>query len=88
MLWIDKQTFLPTKAEYYSAQGKLYRRLEALEVREVAGIPTVMKARMEDLASGGSTVMGFTSVEYDRGIAEEIFTERYLRQPPREFIRR
>jgi len=88
LLWIDKKTFLPMKAEYYDAQGKVYRRLEALEVKDIDGIPTVMKARMEDLNTGGNTVMTFEKVEYNKGIPADTFTERYLRNPPREYIRR
>ncbi|MBE0617359.1 MAG: outer membrane lipoprotein-sorting protein, partial [Proteobacteria bacterium] len=87
-VWIDKKTFLPMKAEYTDAQGKVYRRLEALEVEDVSGIPTVMKARMTDLNSGGNTLMTFEKVAYNQGIAADIFTERYLRNPPREYIRR
>ncbi len=87
-IWIDKKTFLPVKAEYYDRQGKLYRRVLALEVKEVEGIPTVMKSKVEDLISGGNTVMIFKDVKYNRGISEKIFTERYLRKPPRKYIRR
>lgn len=87
-VWVDKKSFLPMAAEYTDAQGKVYRRLEALEVQDIAGVPTVMKARMEDRNTGGSTLMTFEQVEYDKGIPEEIFTERYLLNPPREYIRR
>ncbi len=87
-IWIDKKTFLPVKAEYYDRQGKMYRRVEALEVKDVEGIPTVMKSKVEDIASGGNTVMTFRDVKYNRGISEKIFTERYLRKPPRKYIRR
>jgi outer membrane lipoprotein-sorting protein len=87
-LWIDKKTFLPVKAEYTDAQGKVYRRVEALKIDTVGGYPTVLESRVDDLNSGGHTVMSFTTVEYDQGIPEDIFTERYLRKPPKEFIRR
>lgn len=87
-LWVDKAAFLPVKAEYYDADGKIYRRVEALETKEIDGIPTVVKSKVEDLSSGGSTVMSFKNIEYNKGISEDIFTERYLRKPPRKFIRR
>lgn len=88
MLWIEKSSFLPVKAEYYDAEGKIYRRVEALETKEIDGIPTVVKSKVEDLGAGGSTVMDFTKIEYNKGISEDIFSERYLRKPPREFISR
>ncbi len=87
-MWVDKQTYLPMKAEYLDKQGELYRVVEALEVEEVGGIPTVTKARVKDIPSGGATVMNFSGVKYDVGLDESIFTERYLRKPPRKYIRR
>lgn len=88
LIWIDKMTFLPVKAEYYDAQGEVYRRVEALEVKEIDGIPTVIRSRVQDLNTGGSTEMTFTKVQYNQGIGDDIFTERYLRNPPRKYIRR
>ena len=87
-LWIDKATFLPLKAEYTDSQGKVYRRVEALKTETVGGYPTVTESRVEDLNTGGNTVMSFSKVEYDQGVPENIFTERYLRKPPRKYIRR
>ncbi|MDW7712394.1 MAG: outer membrane lipoprotein-sorting protein [Deferrisomatales bacterium] len=87
-VWIDKETFLPMAAEYTDAQGKVYRRMEVLEVKDVGGYPTATKARIEDRNTGGSTLLAFDEVAYDQGISADIFTERYLRTPPREYIRR
>ncbi len=88
LIWIDKKTFLPVKAEYYNSRGKVYRRVEALEVREIDGIPTVTRSKVQDLDTGGNTEMTFTRIKYNQGISNEIFTERYLRNPPRKFISR
>ncbi len=88
LIWIDKNTFLPVKAEYYDAQGKVYRRVEALEVKQIDQIPTVTRSRVQDLNTGGSTEMTFTKIQYNQGISDDIFTERYLRNPPRKYIRR
>jgi outer membrane lipoprotein-sorting protein len=82
--WIDKATFMPTKAEYLDKQGKKYRVVEALEIKEINGHPTVIKSRVQDLASGSKTVSVFENVSYDLGLKEKIFTERYLRRAPRE----
>ncbi len=83
-VWIDKNTFMPMKAEYVDKQGRKYREVEALEVKEIQGRPTVVKSRVKDLQTGGETVSVFTEVTYDIGLDEKIFTERYLRRPPRE----
>lgn len=86
--WIDKQNFLPMKIEYLNAAGKEYRRVEVLEVQEIGGHPTVTTSRVMDLASGGQTDMQFRYIQYDLGFPEDIFTERSLRTPPREWLER
>ncbi|MCL7488695.1 MAG: outer membrane lipoprotein-sorting protein [Desulfobulbaceae bacterium] len=83
-MWIDRENFMPVKAEYYDKQDRKYRLMEALEVRSIQGHPTVVKSRASDLAGGGETVTEFNDIRYDLGLADSIFTERYLRRPPRE----
>jgi predicted RND superfamily exporter protein/outer membrane lipoprotein-sorting protein len=84
---IDKKTLLPVKMEYYDESGELYRTIEALEVGEFQGHPTVTKMKVSDLRSGGSTVSEFRNVQYDLGIPDDVFTERTLRSPSREWFR-
>lgn len=86
-VWIDRNTFMPLKAEYTDKQGQAYRLVEALQVEEIQGIPTVIKSRVRDLVGGGETVSIFSNITYDLGLEEKIFTERYLRRAPREVRR-
>jgi outer membrane lipoprotein-sorting protein len=82
--WVDKQNFMLVKAEYHDKEGRKYREVESLEIKNVQGFPTVVKARVRDLASGGTTVSIFKNIKYNIGLKDRIFTERYLRRPPRE----
>ncbi len=86
-VWIDKQTFLPMKAEYLDKNGKLFRRVEATNVETIQGHPTVLESRVDDIARGGHTINTFSNIQYDTGLKEMIFTERFLRRPPREATR-
>lgn len=86
--WIDRQTFLPMKIDYENAAGKLYRRVEVLEVEDIDGHPTVTTSRVTDLLTGGKTDMQFRYIKYDVGLPEQVFTERSLRNPPREWLDR
>lgn len=86
-VWIDKTTFLPRKAEYYDKNGKLYRRVEATKVQTIQGYPTVIESVASDLKAGSSTKNVFSNIKYDMGLKERIFTERFLRRPPREVTR-
>ncbi|MDZ8118129.1 outer membrane lipoprotein-sorting protein [Pontiella agarivorans] len=84
---IDKDTFLPRHAEYYDKTGKLYRTVEATKVETIQGYPTVIESVVSDLNTGGKTVNTFSDINYDIGLKENIFTERFLRRPPREVTR-
>lgn len=86
-VWINKESFIPTKAEYYNDQNKLIRVIEALEVIDIKGKPTVIKSMAKDIETGGKTTMEFTNVEYDIGLKEDIFAERYLRRAPVKWIK-
>lgn len=83
-VWIDKNTFMPVKAEYLDKGGRKYREVEALDVQVIDGHPTVTKSRVRDLETGGETVSVFSNIKYDIGLKENIFTERYLRRAPRQ----
>ncbi|MBI5415250.1 MAG: outer membrane lipoprotein-sorting protein [Candidatus Omnitrophica bacterium] len=84
--WIDKENFLPLKEEFYDKQNELYRRFEALEVKEDNGIPTATKRVMQNVKTGHRTEVTFQEVEYNAGIGDDIFSERYLRRPPLQWI--
>lgn len=86
--WIDKDSFLPVKGEYYDASGEVYRRMEVLEVEDIDGYPTATKMRMDNLDTGGHTLVEFRFSRYDIGVPEPVFTERSLRNPPREWLQR
>lgn len=86
LTWIDKENFIPIKGEYYGKDARLLKTMTVEEVVEIDGIPTVVKGRAT-LAEGGETVVEFTDVEYNLGIKENTFTERYLRKPPRKLIK-
>ncbi len=84
---IRKDNFVPVKFEYYDGTGKLFRTIEVLEIKDIQGYPTVTKARATNLETGGHTDLDYKSVEYNLGIPENIFTERYLRRPPKKWIK-
>jgi len=84
---IDMQTFLPRKIEYFDAKGRSIRTMEAKAMQVIGGYPTVTKIEVVDGVRGGTTVIEFTSVEYDLGLTPDVFTERSLRTPPRAWLR-
>ena len=87
VMYIHKTTFLPISTEYYDKQGVKYKTYTALAVDTIEGHPTIIKSEAKNLKTGGSTLMEYSSVQYDVGIPDDIFSERNLRKPPRKLLR-
>lgn len=85
--WISKESYLPLKVEYYDYNEKLYKVFTADEIKNIDGFPTITKRTMKNLQSGHKTVVSFQDVKYNIGLKDSIFTERYLRRPPRQYLR-
>ena len=87
MIWVDKEYLLPLKVEHYNKRNEMYKVFEALHIEIIQETPTIIKGIMKDLENKSQTIMEFKEVEYDLGIDDDIFTERYLRRPPGEWIK-
>ena len=76
------------RTDYYRDSGEVFRRMEVTAVETIDGYPTGTEVRMSDLDSGGYTVTQFRFSEYDVGLPDDIFSERSLRNPPRDWLQR
>ena len=85
-IWINDQTFLPEKAEYYKGET-LFRTVSADKVEVIDGFPTVIESKVENLETGSTTVNTFSNIKYNIGIPDDIFTERYLRRAPKDWLK-
>jgi hypothetical protein len=74
-MYIHKTTFLPISTEYYDKQGKKYKTYTALAVDTVDGRPTITKSEAKNLNTAGSTLMEYSSVQYDVGIPDKRMLE-------------
>ncbi len=86
-MWIHRESFLVTNTKYFDSNDEMYRQYEVLEADTIQGYPTVVKARMSDERIGGHTILEYSDVQYDIGLPDDIFTERYLRRAPRQYLR-
>ena len=82
--------YLQATSEFNFEKAAEYLDLRNLpeEVSEIGGHPTVTKSRVSDLDGDGRTDMQFRYIAYDLGLPDEVFTERSLRRPPREWLKR
>lgn len=86
-VYIHKTTFVPVQTEYFDRNGDKYRVYKALEVQTIQGYRTVTKSSMQDLRTGSTTTISYSNVGYDLGLPEDLFTERFLRRAPMEYLR-
>lgn len=95
LVYIDQRTFMPMKMEYFDKDGTLYRTIESVTIEDIKAkegdkevtYTTVTKSVVKDLKTGSTTTMTFSDIQYNIGLGDELFTERYLRRPPREAMR-
>jgi len=85
--YISQENFLPLVEKYFDKKDKLVRQFTAEEIQEVDGIVTMTARSMEDIKKGGKTVIRFSDISYDVGLDGTLFTERYLKNPPRKYIK-
>ena len=86
-MYIHKSSFIPVQVEYFDDKNVKYREAKALAVDTIQGFPTVTKASMENLRTGSKTVFSYSKVEYNIGLDDELFSERFLRNAPVKQLR-
>jgi hypothetical protein len=84
--WIDKTDFLPIKEEYYDKREELYKVFTADEIKAVKGFQTVTKRTMKNLKSHHMTQVSYLKTDYNVGLEDTLFSERFMKQPPRKWI--
>jgi len=86
-MYIHKDSFIPVQTEYFDKSGEKYRVATVSKVETIQGRTTVTQSSMEDLRTGSKTTVTYNRVEYDLGLPEDIFSERYLRRAPVDYLR-
>jgi outer membrane lipoprotein-sorting protein len=85
--WIDKKMMLPLREEYYDSKGKMIRVFTADKIELIGDFNTITQRTMENVKKKQRTTVSFDEIIYNAGITDDIFTERYLKTPPRKFIK-
>ena len=85
--WIDKGNFVLWKEEYYDKRGALFKVFTADEVKPIQGFPTTVKRTMKNVQTGHWSEAAYGEVKYNLGLADGVFSERSLRNPPKELAR-
>lgn len=85
--WIDQERWLPLKEEYLDARNEQIRVFTADKVEQKGKYWAATGRTMKNLQSGHRTEVVFKEVSYDAGLKQDIFTERYLRDAPAQWVR-
>ena len=86
-IYVHKATFVPIQIQF-EKDGAVYREATTLAVDpDVQGYTTVTKGSMKDVKEGGETTLEYTDLKYDLDLPEDMFSERYLRKPPNEYLK-
>ncbi len=63
-VWIDKETFIVWKAEYYTKSGRLLKEMETLRVEEIGGRMIAMESRISDkMKTDTETIMVINNIK-------------------------
>ena len=92
---VDKKTFMPMKMQFFKTGDRLYRVIESTKLEGIQAeengkqviYPTVTESVARDLENGSATKVVFSNIRYNVGLSGKLFTERYLRRPPRDAMR-
>ena len=77
---VRRDNFYPVRIEYYSKDGKLWKVMVRSEIEEIDGHWTAREAEMRDLKKNHRTKMVIGDVKFDRGLKDDLFTQRYLKR--------
>lgn len=86
LTWIDQDSKLPLREEYYKG-GALQRVFTADAIETVDGFPTATVRSMRDEKRGKHSTIRFDEISYTLNMKPDDFTERLLKNPPREYTR-
>ncbi|MFC1572134.1 outer membrane lipoprotein-sorting protein [Candidatus Eisenbacteria bacterium] len=87
LTWIDDESSLPLREEYYDKKDRQTRVFEVLTIEEVEGFPTATLRRMSNVKKGSKTELSFSELTYEPQLEANDFNERLLRNPPRNYTR-
>jgi outer membrane lipoprotein-sorting protein len=87
MSYVDKENYLPLVEYYFDKKGELVRTFRAESVEDINGVVTMTGRSMENVKKGGKTTITFAGIDYNVGLDNSVFTERFLKNPPRKYVK-
>lgn len=79
--WVDQQSLVPVKVEYYDKRERLAKILLVHRVEQVDNIWTALEVDMQDVSRQQRTLLRVRTIRYDHELPDHLFTEHYLQNP-------
>jgi len=76
--FVRKDNFVPIRVDFYDKSGKLLKRSNVLDLKNIKGNWTPTKIEMHNVQTEHKTVMTTTKIEYDQTIPDNTFTNTNL----------
>jgi outer membrane lipoprotein-sorting protein len=78
--WVDKAKYIPMKEERYAKSGKLLKKTELFDVKQIDGRWYPTRIVFKDmLKKGNGTEFIIDDIDFDANIPEHLFTKASLR---------
>ncbi len=77
---VNKETYVYEKIEHYDKNDKLSKVMIASKVKKVDDYWMPMSMEMQDVQKDHRTTMTFSEVKHDTGLADKVFSQRYLKR--------
>jgi len=85
-MYIDQETDLALKGEFFTPDGQLHRTLTLEAWEEIDGHITPTRQAAVNHQTGSSSVTVMSEIRYDQGLPDDIFEQRFLQRPPTPYI--
>ena len=82
LAWVDKESFVIWREEFYDKRSQSYKVYTADEVKQVDSLWTTLRRTMENVQNGHRTEVTFLDVRYNIGLPDNLFSEHSLSNPP------
>jgi len=79
VMWLDRKESVFRKIELYDKKdGALVKTLILSDLKTIDNVPTPYRLEMTNAKKGTKTTLETSDVHYNRGLGDEVFTERTL----------
>jgi hypothetical protein len=80
LIYLRTDNGMPLKWELFGNSGQLQKNIFAEEMKEIEGIWTLTKVRVEDLKKNSQLILTLKEANYNPELKDQSFSEEYLKQ--------